>query len=129
MKTEYLRLSEHNFQLIFQVLRALQTDDLSLYRLASSCMFDIMHTINKTHISIIIFWHKPKVFVEINDPLSVNFNNKFFHFLSSNTNTIHVISEKIKNYTGDCEKHSVISIIGQYLKSIPFTKLDNKITE
>ena len=42
MKTKYLRLSEHNFQLIFLVLRALQTDDLSLYRLASSCMFDIM---------------------------------------------------------------------------------------
>ena len=42
MKTKYLRLSEHNFQLIFLVLRALQTDDLNLYRLASSCMFDIM---------------------------------------------------------------------------------------
>ena len=42
MKIKYLRLSEHNFQLIFLVLRALQTDYLSLYRLASSCMFDIM---------------------------------------------------------------------------------------
>ena len=48
-------------------------------------------------ISIIILKHKPKVFVEINGPLSsVNFNNKFFHFFMSNTNTIHVISEKIK---------------------------------
>ena len=43
----------------------------------------------------------------------------------SNTNTIDVISEKIKNYTGDCEKHCVISIIEQYLKSIAFTKFDN----
>ena len=42
MKNKYLGLSEHNFQLIFLVLRALQTDNLSLYRLASSCMFDIM---------------------------------------------------------------------------------------
>ena len=42
MKTKYLRLSEHNFQFIFLVLRALQTDDSSLYRLASSCMFNIM---------------------------------------------------------------------------------------
>ena len=42
METKYQRLSEHNFQLIFLVLRALQTDDLSLNRLASSCMFDIM---------------------------------------------------------------------------------------
>ena len=57
-----------------------------------------------------------KGFVEINGPLfSMNFNNKFFHFSSSNTNTIHVISEKIKNYTGDCEKHGEISMIGQYL--------------
>ena len=28
MKTKYLRLSEHNFELIFLVLCALQTDDL-----------------------------------------------------------------------------------------------------
>ena len=35
-------ISEHNFQLIFLVLRALQTDDLSLYRVASSCMLNIM---------------------------------------------------------------------------------------
>ena len=69
---------------------------------------------------------KPKVFVEVNGPLSsVHFNNKFFHFLSSNTNTIHVIGEKIKSNTGFCEKHSEISIIGQYLKSIAFTKFDN----
>ena len=85
-----------------------------------------MHAINKTLISIIIFEHKPNVFVEINGPLSsVNFNNKFFHSFMSNTNSIHVLSEKIKNYTGDCEKHSEISIIGQYLKSIAFTKFDN----
>ena len=65
-------------------------------------MFDIMPPINKTLISIIIFKHKPKVFVEINDSLSsLNFNNKFIHFFMSNTNTIDVISEKVKNYTGD----------------------------
>ena len=52
----------------------------------------------------------------------MNFYDSFFIFLSSNTNTIHVISEKIKNYTGDCEKHSEIE---QYLKSIAFTKFDN----
>ena len=50
--------------------------------------------------------------------------NKFVHFLSSNTNTIHVISEKVKNYTGDCKRQSEIYIIGQYLKSITFTKFD-----
>ena len=38
---------------------------------------------------------------------------------------MHVISEKFKNYTGDCEKDSEIYIIGQYLKSIAFTKFDN----
>ena len=38
---------------------------------------------------------------------------------------MHVISEKFKNYAGDCEKHSEIYIIGQYLKSIAFTKFDN----
>ena len=35
------------------------------------------------------------------------------------------MSEKNKNYTGVCEKHSEIPIIGQYLKSIAFTKFDN----
>ena len=35
MKAKYLRLSEHNFYFIFLVLRALQTDDLNLYRLDS----------------------------------------------------------------------------------------------
>ena len=90
------------------------------------CNFDnITHAINETLISIAIFWHKPKVFVEINGPLSsLNFYNKFIHFLSSNTNTIHVISEKVKNYAGDCKRHSKIYIIGQYLKSIAFTKFD-----
>ena len=38
---------------------------------------------------------------------------------------MHVISEKIKKYAGVCEKHSEIYIIGQYLKSIAFTKFDN----
>ena len=33
VKAKYLRLSEHNFYSIFLVLRALQTDDLNLYRL------------------------------------------------------------------------------------------------
>ena len=71
-------------------------------------MFDIMHAINKTLISIIIFKHKHKVFVEINGPLSsLNFNNKFIHFFMSNTNTIHVISKKVKNDTGDCDGHIV----------------------
>ena len=42
MKAKYLRLSEHNFYFIFLVLRALQTNDLNLYRLASSCLFDTM---------------------------------------------------------------------------------------
>ena len=42
VKAKYLQLSEHNFYFIFLVLRALQTDDLNLYRLASSCLFDIM---------------------------------------------------------------------------------------
>ena len=40
MKAKYLRLSEQ-FS-FFLVLRALQTDDLNLYRLASSCLFDYM---------------------------------------------------------------------------------------
>ena len=88
-------------------------------------MSDVMHAINETLISITIFWHKPKVFVEINSPLSsLNFYNKFIHFLSSNTNTIHVISEKVKNYAGDCKRHSEIYIVEQYLKSIAFTKFD-----
>ena len=34
---------------------------------------------------------------------NVHFYDKIF--LSSNTNTIHVISENIKNYTGDRDKH------------------------
>ena len=85
-----------------------------------------MHAINETLISITIFWHKPKVFVEINGlSSSVNFYNKFIPFLSSNTNTIHAISEKVKNYTGDCKRHSEICIIGKYLKSTAFTKFDN----
>ena len=67
-----------------------------------------MHAINETQISTIIFWDKSKVFVEMNDPVSsVNFYNKISFFLSSNMNTIHVISEKIKNYTGDCDRHIV----------------------
>ena len=72
MKAKYLRSSEHNLYFIFLVLRALQTDDLNLYRLASSCLFDIMkfrhymHAINETQISTIIFWHKSKDFVEMN---------------------------------------------------------------
>ena len=67
-----------------------------------------MHVINETLISIIIFLHKSKVFLEMNGPLSsVNFYNKISFFLSSNTNAIHVTSEKIKNYAGDCERHIV----------------------
>ena len=71
--------------------------DLLVYAYLTLCNFDnIIHAINETLISIIIFWHKSKVFVEINDPFSsVNFYNKFYYFLSNNTNTIHVISEKI----------------------------------
>ena len=73
MKTKYLQLSEHNFLLIFLVLRALQRDDLSLYRLASSCIFDIMQF--RQHYAHDKQNAKPKVFVEINGPLSfVHFN-------------------------------------------------------
>ena len=84
-----------------------------------------MHAINETRILITIFWLKPKVFVEINGPLSsVNFYNKLFHFLSSKKH--HSCNKReIKNYTGDCEKHSEICVIGRYLKSIAFTKFDN----
>ena len=87
MKTKYLRLSEHNYYFIFLVLSALQTDDLNLYRLASSCLFDIMQfqqhdAINETLISTTIFWHKSKVFVEMNSPLSSeNFYNKISFFI------------------------------------------------
>ena len=80
MKTKCLRLSEHNFQFIFLVLRALQAMiraciDSLVHACLTLCNFDnIMHAINQTLISIIIFWDKPKVFVEINCPLSsVNF--------------------------------------------------------
>ena len=79
----------------FLVLRALQTDDLNyinsiVHACLTSCNFDnIMHAINETLISIIMFWHKSKVFVEINGPLSsMNFYNEISFFLSSNTNTI-----------------------------------------
>ena len=40
MKAKYDYLN--NFYFIFLVLRALRTDDLNLYRLASSCLFDNM---------------------------------------------------------------------------------------
>ena len=85
-----------------------------------------MHAINETLISPIIFWHQPKVFVEMNGLLSsVNFYNKF-HFLSSNTNIIYIISENIKKLHGRLwQAYSEICIIEQYLKSIAFTKFDN----
>ena len=86
-----------------------------------------MHAINETLISTIIFWHKSKVFVEMNGLLSsVNFYNKISFFLSSSTNSIDIISENIKKLHGWLwQAYSEICIIEQYLKSIAFTKFDN----
>ena len=52
------------------------------------------------------FRHKSKVFVKVNGPLSsVKFYDKF-SCLSSNRNTIYVISEKFENCIGNYETHS-----------------------
>ena len=47
------------------------------------------------------FWHKFRVLLS-----SVNFITCLIVFILSNRNIIFVISEKIKNFTGDYERHS-----------------------
>ena len=45
--------------------------------------------------------------------------------MSSNRNTIYVKSEKIKNCTGDYERHALVNLHNwRHLKSIAFTKFD-----
>ena len=87
MKAKYLENQNQMIiwtQLIvnFLVLHALQTDD----SMDCSCMFDIMqfrqHACDKRNANFDrYFWHKSKVFVEGNGPLSsVKFYNKFHCF-------------------------------------------------
>ena len=91
------------------------------------CNFDnIMHAINETLILITIFLLKPKIFVEINGPLSsMNFYNKFIHFFIEQ-HKLHSCNkrESEKLHPRLYRKHSEICIIGQYLKSIDLTKFD-----
>ena len=85
----------------FLVIRALRTDYSSLYRFASSCIFDIMQfrrhyardkrNANFDH----YFWQKSKVYVEEGVRyLLQSFTTSFIVFISGSRNAIYVYNQK-----------------------------------